>query len=85
VLQAQEELGLSTDRVFVIGDRAKDIALARNIGASGVFVSSGYQPERERAQIAAGGLSPAFAASNLSEAVDWVIKQSVAQTVVSKR
>ena len=77
VRQAREELGLSTDRAFVMGDRAIDIALARNIGAVGIFVSSGYQPERERAQMLARGISPDFTASNLGEAVDWVIRFSL--------
>ena len=78
VFQAQAELGLSTERAFVIGDRAIDMALAGNIGAIGVFVSSGYQPERERAQMVARGLSPDFIAKNMAEAVDWVIKYSLA-------
>jgi heptosyltransferase-2 len=77
VLQAREELGLSTERTFVIGDRAIDIALARNIGAVGIFVSSGYQPEREQAHMSARGISPDFTALNLGEAVDWVIKFSL--------
>src|SRR5205823_695324 len=47
VAQARRDLGLGTARSFVIGDRAIDIALARNIGGTAVFVLSGYRPEDE--------------------------------------
>ena len=75
VAQARRELGLGTARSFVIGDRAIDIALARNIGGTAVFVLSGYRPEDEQAHMAAHGLSPDYTAKDLSEAVDWVLKR----------
>ena len=74
VAQARRDLGLGTARSFVIGDRAIDIALARNIGGTAVFVLSGYRPEDEEAHMAAHGLSPDYTAKDLSEAVDWVLK-----------
>ena len=73
VYLARQELGLPAHRSFVIGDRAIDIALARTIGAVGVFVLSGYQPHQEQAQMGADRLSPDFTAKDLSEAVDWVL------------
>ena len=78
VAQARRDLGLVAARSFVIGDRAIDIALARNIGGTGVFVLSGYRPEEEEAQMKARGLSPDYTANDLSEAVDWVLKSCVA-------
>ena len=78
VYRARQELGLPAHRSFVIGDRAIDIALARTIGAIGVFVLSGYQPHQEQAQMGAGRLSPDFTAKDLSEAVDWVLSYFLA-------
>jgi histidinol-phosphate phosphatase family protein len=74
VAQARRDLGLGTARSFVIGDRAIDIALARNIGGAAVFVLSGYHPEDEEAHMAAHGLSPDYTAKDLSDAVEWVLK-----------
>jgi len=76
VAQARRELGLEAARSFVIGDRAIDIALARNVGALGIFVLSGYRPEDEGASMAAHGLSPDYTAKDLTEAVDWVLQRS---------
>jgi heptosyltransferase-2 len=78
VVQACQELGLTAARSFVIGDRAIDIALARNIGALGIFVLSGYRPEEERASMVAQGLSPDYTADDLKAAVDWVLQKSAA-------
>jgi heptosyltransferase-2 len=74
VAQARRDLGLAADRSFVIGDRAIDIALARNIGAIGVFVLSGYRPEEEAAHMTVHGLSPDYTAKDLREAVEWVLQ-----------
>jgi heptosyltransferase-2 len=76
VAQARCDLGLTANRSFVIGDRAIDIALARNIGAIGVFVLSGYRPEEEAAHMTVHGLAPDHTAKDLGEAVEWVLQCS---------
>jgi heptosyltransferase-2 len=76
VAQARQELGLTAARSFVIGDRAIDIALARNVGALGIFVLSGYRPEEEWASMVAQSLSPDYTAKDLREAVEWVLQKS---------
>jgi heptosyltransferase-2 len=76
VTQARRELSLTAVQSFVIGDRAMDIALARNIGGRGVFVLSGHRPEDEEANMAANGMVPDYTAHDLAEAVDWVLKTS---------
>jgi heptosyltransferase-2 len=77
VVQACRELSLTAVQSFVIGDRAMDIALARNIGGRGVFVLSGHRPEDEETNMAALGMVPDYTAQDLAEAVDWVLKSSL--------
>jgi heptosyltransferase-2 len=78
VTRARQELALSPERSFVIGDRAIDIELARNIGARGIFVLSGDRPDDERAVMLARGITPDHVARYLGEAVDWVLQHSLA-------
>ncbi len=80
VAQARRELNLGAGQSFVIGDRAIDIALARNIGGRGVFVLSGYRPEDQEASMAAHGMVADYTAHDLAEAVDWVLKTSADPT-----
>lgn len=77
VLRARQELGLAPDHAshaMVVGDRAGDIGLARNIGATAIFVRSGRHPEAEQADMAQRGLVPDYAARDLAEAVEWMMK-----------
>jgi len=42
VLQAADDLGIDLTRSYVVGDKWSDVALARNVGATGVLVQTGY-------------------------------------------
>ena len=42
VRQAAVDLGLDPTRSYVVGDKWSDIALARNVGATGILVRTGY-------------------------------------------
>ena len=41
-LQAADDLGIDLTRSFVVGDKWSDVALARNVGATGILVRTGY-------------------------------------------
>ena len=75
VSRAQQELGIAPDHAIVIGDKASDVGLARNIGATAVFVTSGHHPEEEQARMVALGLVPDFTARELAEAVKWILEK----------
>ena len=75
VIRAQQELGLAPERAIMIGDKASDIALARNIGATAIFVLSGTHSEEEQARMAASGLVPDHVARDLAEAVQWILEK----------
>ena len=42
VLQAADDLGIDLTRSYVVGDKWSAVALARNVGATGVLVQTGY-------------------------------------------
>jgi heptosyltransferase-2 len=51
---------------YVIGDKTLDILLAKAVGAKGILVLTGHDRESGDAD---------FIAKNLTEAVDWILKQ----------
>ena len=86
VVRACEELGVSAKGSWVVGDKATDVELARNVGATGVFVASGAHPEEERAKMSASGLTPDYEARDLGEAVEWILaKVGIRSTLTVKR
>src|SRR5712691_3436781 len=62
---ALQELGVFPGNAIVIGDKATDVELARNVGALAVFVRSGNAPEEEQARMAERGLAPDYVARDL--------------------
>ena len=81
LLRAAEELDLSLDDSYIIGDTLKDIEAGARIGVKGVLVQTGYG-EESVATLAASGREtaagtaicrPAYAAADLEAAVRWII------------
>ncbi len=48
VRQAVTDLDLDPTRSYVVGDKWSDIGLARNVGATGILVRTGYGVTQER-------------------------------------
>ena len=71
VEQAAADLGLDVARSFVIGDKWLDVELARNAGARGILVRTGYGAGVEQA--APAGLEPAGVVDTLREAADLIV------------
>jgi D-glycero-D-manno-heptose 1,7-bisphosphate phosphatase len=58
---------------YVVGDKASDIELAKNCGAKGVLVKTGY------GQAVTDGryqwkVEPDYLAHNITDAVNWILK-----------
>ncbi len=71
---AARELAIDVSRSYVIGDRFVDIELARNAGARGILVLTGYgrgELEYKRQESKA---EPDHIAEDLLDAVRWIIK-----------
>jgi len=72
MLQAAHELRIDLQRSYVVGDRLKDIEMARNAGAQAILVLTGYGMG-EQEVVVASKVQPDFVAADLAEAVDWIL------------
>jgi D-glycero-D-manno-heptose 1,7-bisphosphate phosphatase len=70
---AERDLGLDVARSFVVGDRWRDIALGRAVGARAVLVRTGYGSLEEPG--APEGLAPDAVVNNLAAAAAWILGQ----------
>ena len=70
--EAARKHHLDLHRSFVIGDKLSDLELARNAGARGILVLTGYG-HSEKSNVAQRGLRPAAVCADLDEAVTWLL------------
>ena len=71
--QAAEDLQLELTRSYVVGDRFKDVEMARNGGAKAVLVLTGYGRGELEFLGSTSRVKPDFIAEDLSDAVDWIL------------
>ena len=74
-LRAKEDFDLDLAQCWVVGDKAADLGLAKNLGARGVLVMTGYGKETLE-KLKAKGEAPALTAANLEEAARIILKES---------
>ena len=75
IFQAQRKYNISLADAVMVGDSARDIECARNAGCgAAVLVKSGKDPDNEDI-LKKKGIVPDHVASNLREAVKWIIKR----------
>ncbi len=82
--QAAQELNLDLEKSYVVGDRFKDVEMARNAGAKAVLVLTGYG----RGELGFLGptrkVEPDFVAEDLAEAVEWILAHASSETARAK-
>lgn len=66
LLRARAQHGISLKKSYLVGDKEADMLLAKAVGAKGILVQTGELKESQDAD---------FIAKNLTEAVNWIIKQ----------
>lgn len=71
--RASAELQVDLTRAYVVGDSARDVELARQVGAQGILVMTGPSGAEALADLTARDLSPDHVAEDLSRAVDWIV------------
>jgi len=78
VEQAIADLSLGNRRFFVVGDKKTDLELATRIDADGILVLTGYG-KKEKKQLAADKqMQPAYIATDLPQAVQWILSRLAA-------
>jgi D-glycero-D-manno-heptose 1,7-bisphosphate phosphatase len=73
--RAAREHALDLKRSFVVGDRSADIELARNAGARGILVRTGYGEGELAWHVPKWRIQPDYVAQTLTEAADWILRQ----------
>ncbi len=77
LIRASRDLGIDLRKSYVVGDTITDIIMAKKTGAKGVLVLTGYGNSHASmlGSVREEGV-PAYIAKDISEAVDWIIKDS---------
>jgi lipopolysaccharide heptosyltransferase II len=75
--RAASELQLDLRRSYLIGDHARDIQLAKAVGAKSVLVTSGRVDEQAINMLRAEQAMPDMITSSMAQAVDWILKDVV--------
>ena len=78
--QAAKELKLDLQRSYVVGDRFKDIEMARNGGAKAILVLTGYGKGELEFLGLTSKVQADFVAEDLGEAVDWILADTKDQS-----
>lgn len=73
IKKAQKEHKVDPSLSYVIGDKATDMKLAKNAGAIGIMVMTGFGME-EKNRIEAD-FAPAYYAQDISDAVRWILER----------
>jgi len=71
--RALAELQVDLSRAYVVGDSARDVELAKQVGARAVLVMTGPSGVEALADLTARDLSPDHVAPDLRHAVDWIV------------
>jgi D-glycero-D-manno-heptose 1,7-bisphosphate phosphatase len=76
--RAARELDVDPAASYMIGDKVEDILFGLGIGAVPILVRTGYG-EGSAIQLRARGIDPAYIASGLPDAVDWILRRERAR------
>ena len=71
--QAAQELNLDLEKSYVVGDRFKDVEVARNAGAKAILVLTGYGKGELEFLGPSSKVQADFVAEDLAEAVEWIL------------
>ncbi len=81
--RAVSELQVDLRRSYLIGDHARDVQLAKAVGAKAILVTSGRVDEQAINMLRAQQAMPDTIVQSIDEAVDWILKDAV-ETQVSR-
>jgi len=84
VEQAIRDLQLGKRHSFIVGDKLTDIELARRAGAEGILVLTGYGEEQRKRLDETENVQPAYIATDLLQAIQWVISRLSVQPLINE-
>jgi D-glycero-D-manno-heptose 1,7-bisphosphate phosphatase len=73
-LQAAEDLNIDLNNSYMVGDKVEDILFGRNIHANPILLLTGFG-QKALPKLKKKGIVPAYVASNLLDAVNWIINR----------
>ena len=73
-LKAAEDLSVSLERSYMVGDKVEDILFGINLGVKSILVLTGHGKESMK-DLRERGIRPAFIADNLLTAVEWILER----------
>ncbi|MFH1335166.1 MAG: HAD family hydrolase [Candidatus Zixiibacteriota bacterium] len=76
LLKAAEDMNLDLTLSYTVGDRMIDLECGYRVGAKGVLVLTGYGREEMESQKGTMAMQPSFIASDLYEAIRWIVRQT---------
>ncbi len=76
VERAQSELQLDLRRSYLIGDHARDIQLAKRVGAKGILLTTDLVDAQALDALQAAEAMPDAVATSMAEAVDWILEDA---------
>ena len=82
--RAVAELRVDLDRAYVIGDSARDIELAKQVGAQSLLVLTGPSSTDALVDLRRRGLLPDHVADALPQAVDWIFAHATGRPIASQ-
>ncbi len=85
VERAVSELQLDLRRSYLIGDHARDIQLAKRVGAKAVLLTSALVDEQALEMLRAERAMPDAVAPSMTEAVDWILEDAAKTAQLTER
>ena len=79
LLRAQDEMGIDLAASYMVGDSVRDVEAGRRAGASTVLVLTGYGKGELEHQSHAWASRPDHVASDLLDAVSWILAREAAR------
>ena len=76
VERARSELQLDLRRSYLIGDHARDIQLAKLVGAKGILLTTDLVDAQALDALQAAEAMPDAVATSMAEAVDWILEDA---------
>ena len=77
--KAKRDFNIDFKKSYVVGDKASDVEIAKNIGCKVILVLTGMgKDEKKKLQSA-----PSYIADDLKDAVEWIIKDSHQPSAIS--